>query len=154
VSHGPNLAEEDVARKTLPNQMNSHRRRIEGLVRPTVIIVDGDALYRWFVSEALATRGVHVVQCRTVEEAAHYLDRRLLADLLIVDARSAEDGGDAAWRTLRRLAASIPSLVLDSSRRDTRDSYGEDAVVVEKPVDSSLLAELVESRFHADARMA
>jgi DNA-binding NtrC family response regulator len=144
-----NRREEDV-----PHLMNRQRRRIEGVVRPTVIIVDGDALYRWFVSEALATHGVHVVQCCRVDEAAHYLDRCLAADLLIVDAQTAEDEGDAAWGTLHRLARSVPSLVLDSSRREGRDSDGEDAVIVEKPADSSLLAELVESRFHADARIA
>ena len=136
----------------MPNLMNLQRRRIEGLLRPTVIIVDGEALYRWFVSEALATRGVHVVQCRTVEEAARYIERRLPADLMIVDAQTAEDGGDAAWGTLRRLAVSVPSLILDSSGRDTRDSSGEVGAVVEKPADSSLLAALVEDRFHADAR--
>jgi response regulator RpfG family c-di-GMP phosphodiesterase len=138
--------------ENVPN-LTFQRRRIEGLVRPTVIIVDGEALYRWFVSESLATRGVHVVQCRTVAEAAHYLDRRLVADLLIVDAQTAEDEGDATRGTLRRLTASVPSLVLDSSR-DTPDGYGEDAVIVDKPVDSGRLAELVEGRLHPDAQTA
>jgi CheY-like chemotaxis protein len=132
----------------VPNMMHPGKRRLEGLVPPTVVIVDSEALYRWFVSESLAAFGVHVVQCRTVGEAASYLAGRGWADLLLVDAQTAADEGDGARGALRRLAASAPSLLLDSSSPGGHESPRDGMDVVEKPDDSGVLVETVNSRLH------
>ena len=63
--------------------MDGRKRKIEGPGRPTVIIVDREALYRWFVTEALDSRGMHVVQFRSMADAAGYLDRHRASDLLL-----------------------------------------------------------------------
>jgi DNA-binding NtrC family response regulator len=138
----------------VPRLTSLHERRIEGLIRPTVLIVDGEMLYRWFIRESLAPRGVRVVQCRTVAEAFSYLDRRGNADLLIVDAQTAADEGDGAMEMLRQLSATIPSLLLDSFAHSLHAHQAGDALVVEKPADSDVLVKMVDGQLHSGSRTA
>jgi DNA-binding response OmpR family regulator len=136
---------------TVPALMTLQKRRLCGAVRPTALIVDGESLYRWFVSEALGARGMHVVQCRTVAEAADFLNRRLPADLLIVDAQTLRDEGKPAMETLDRVSSALPCLLLDSSHFDRHPLPDRDIAVVDKPVDSDALFALVEARLHGAA---
>jgi DNA-binding NtrC family response regulator len=119
-------------------------RGVEGAPYPTVIIVDREPLYRWFVSQSLDARGMHVVQCRTLREAAACLQRFVHADLLLIDGQTVQDEGVEAVALLHRLARSTPCLVLDStSPSDTHTDVG-DAALVEKPVDSTAIVELLD----------
>jgi DNA-binding NtrC family response regulator len=138
----------------VPNLMDIRKRRIEGPLRPTVLIVDREALYRWFVSESLSPQGVHVVQCRTLAEAATYMSRHPGADLLIADAQTVADEGVDAMATLSAMERSTPCLVLDSSADDTLRVRIGSATIVEKPVDSSAIARLVDDEIHSDRRTA
>jgi hypothetical protein len=130
----------------VPALMTLEKRRLHGAVRPIVVIADGDSLYRWFVNEALATREVHVVQCRTMSEAAAFLQRRRVADLLIVDAQTLRDEGDAGMDALHRASRSAPCVLLDALNHETHLPSEPDIVVVEKPVDSNVLAALVDQQ--------
>jgi response regulator RpfG family c-di-GMP phosphodiesterase len=138
----------------VPRLTNLRERRTEGLIRPTVLVVDGEALYRWFVRESLAPRGVCVVQCRTVAEAFSYLDRRGCADLLIVDAQTAADEGDGVMESLRQVSAAIPSLLFDSCAHGPHEQHVGNALVVDKPADSDVLFEMVDGQLHAGSRTA
>jgi DNA-binding NtrC family response regulator len=120
------------------NVTSRQKRRLEGPSRPTAVIVDREALYRWFVSEALGQSEVHVVQCPTLDDADAFL-RRQRPDLLIADETTVRVGGPAAVEHLSALARSIPCLVLASSGA----SLCEQAVVVDKPVDAQALSQLV-----------
>jgi DNA-binding NtrC family response regulator len=130
----------------VPALMTLEKRRLHGAVRPTVVIADGDSLYRWFVSEALATRDMHVVQCCTVLDAAAFLHRRPGADLLIVDAQTLRDEGGSAMDTLERASRSLPCLLLDSSGHEPHVASAGAIVVVDKPVDTTALIALVDQQ--------
>jgi DNA-binding NtrC family response regulator len=126
-------------------------RGIEGAPYPTVIIVDREPLYRWFVSQSLDARGMHVVQCRTLREAAACLQRRITADLLLIDGQTVQDEGVEAIELLQRVARSTPCLVLDSTSPSyTNDDVGN-AALVEKPVDSTAIVELLDRHLHRPA---
>lgn len=127
--------------------MSLQKRRLEGPSRPTALVVDREALYRWFVSEALGPADVHVVQCRTLDDADVYL-RRQRPDLLIADESTVRDEGPAALEHLTALARSIPCLVFDSTGSESPASLRERAVVVDKPVDAQALAQLVDRELH------
>lgn len=135
----------------MPTLMTLQKRRLHGPVRPTALIVDGDSLYRWFVSEALATRGLHVVQCRTLADAADFLHRRCGADLLIVDAQTLRDAGNQAIEMLGRLSLSLRCLLLDASGDAGHDLFPRDIAVVDKPVDPDALVSLVNDHLYGDA---
>jgi DNA-binding response OmpR family regulator len=128
--------------------MTHEKRRLKGAVRPTALIVDGESLYRWFVSEALGARDMHVVQCRTMAEADDFLQRRLFPDLLIVDAQTLQDEGKQAIETLERVSSSLPCLLLDSSHLGLHPPTGRDIAIVDKPADTNALIALVEARLH------
>jgi DNA-binding NtrC family response regulator len=116
-----------------------------------VIIVDREPLYRWFVSQSLDARGMHVVQCRTLREAAACLQRRITADLLLIDGQTVQDEGVEAIELLQRVARSTPCLVLDSTSPSyTNDDVGN-AALVEKPVDSTAIVELLDRHLHRPA---
>jgi DNA-binding NtrC family response regulator len=135
--------------------MASDRRRfargVEGARYPTVIIVDHEPLYRWFVSQSLDARGMHVVQCRTLREATTCLQRLMTADLLLIDGQTVQDEGVEAVELLQRVARSTPCLVLDSTSPSyTNDDVG-DAALVEKPVDSTAIVDLLDRYLHRPA---
>jgi ActR/RegA family two-component response regulator len=134
--------------------MASDRRRcprgVEGTPYPTVIIVDREPLYRWFVSQSLDERGLHVVQCRTLGEAAACL-RRMAADLLLIDGQTIQDEGVDAMELLQRVARSVRCVVLDSTSPGyTNDDVG-DAALVDKPVDPTAIVELLDRQLHRPA---
>ena len=131
----------------MPEVMSPEKRRLEGPVRPTALIVDREPLYRWFVSEALGPSHVHVVQCRTLDDADGFLQSQR-ADLLLADEFTVRSAGPDALDHLMRLARSIPCVVLDSSGNASRSYLRDRAVVVDKPVDASALARLVEHELH------
>jgi DNA-binding response OmpR family regulator len=138
----------------VPHSIDIRKRRLEGPLRPTVLIVDREALYRWFVSESLNPQGVHAVQCRTLAEAAAYISRHRGIDLVIADAQTVTDEGDDAMAMLSVMARSTPFLLLDSSADDTLGVRVGSATIVEKPVDSSVVARLVDDEIHRDPRTA
>ena len=54
---------------TLPNVPTDH-----ALSRVTVLVIDPEPLYRWFVTEALAGCAVDVMTSASIEDAVPYLD--------------------------------------------------------------------------------
>jgi DNA-binding NtrC family response regulator len=116
-----------------------------------VIIVDREPLYRWFVSQSLDARGMHVVQCRTLREAAACVQRRMAADLLLIDGQTIQDEGVDAMELLQRVARSVRCVVLDSTSPGyTNDDVG-DAALVDKPVDPTAIVELLDRQLHRPA---
>jgi DNA-binding NtrC family response regulator len=135
----------------MANDRRRFPRSVEGAPHPTVIIVDREPLYRWFVSQSLDARGMHVVQCRTLREAAACLQRFFTADLLLIDGQTVQDEGVEAIELLRRVARSTPCLVLDSTSPSyTTDDVG-DAALVDKPVDSTAIVEMLDRHLHRAA---
>ena len=118
-----------------------HRSEPPEPSRATVLVVDPEPLYRWFVTESLRASGVDVVTAGTVEDAVAYLraDRNL--DLLVVDGQLHDD--DQQLRHLvQERARVIPVLVLDSEDELSPDANGG-APVAHKPVDSAILVRMV-----------
>jgi hypothetical protein len=90
--------------------LDDTRSAVSGDRRPTVVVVDREALYRWFASQALQA-GYQVVDFSTVRDAATYLERGGVADALLVDEQTATDEGPGAPRVVAGLACLIPSVV-------------------------------------------
>jgi CheY-like chemotaxis protein len=130
------------------------RSRDDDAVAPaavTVLLVDREALYRWFVAESLRACGIDVVSCGSPAEALALLRRQAAPDLLIVDGEML--GGDAGTlAAMRAGAGAAPCLVLDSG--DLAAS-GLDAVTVAvKPVDTTAVVALVTRELHRDVPAA
>jgi DNA-binding response OmpR family regulator len=138
----------------MPMFMPTRRHRVEGIPRQTVIIVDREPLYRWFVSESLDAHGLHAIQCRTVGEAVAFARRRLPIDLILVDEHTMQEEGAMALDLLRDLARSITCLVLDSAGPDSPMLDIGEAALVEKPVDSEGVVALVNRNLDRSARSA
>jgi DNA-binding NtrC family response regulator len=135
----------------MANDKHRFHRLVEGAPYPTVIIVDREPLYRWFVSQSLDAREMHVIQCRTLHEAAACLRRRMAVDLLLIDGQTVQDEGAEAMELLQRVAKSTACIVLDSTSPSyTSDDVG-DAALVEKPVDSTAVIELLDRHLHRPA---
>jgi DNA-binding response OmpR family regulator len=109
--------------------------------RATICVVDPEPLYRWFVTESLSGCGVDVLGAASLEEAAAYLRTSANVDLLIVDGDLLHTDG-ARLRLLRERTA-LNLLVLDSDGDLSRLGL-DDATVVAKPVDSTVVAALVD----------
>jgi DNA-binding NtrC family response regulator len=135
----------------MANDRRRFPRGVAGARYPTVIIVDREPLYRWFVSQALDARGMHVVECRTLREAAACLQRLMVADLLLIDGQTVQDEGVEAIELVQRIARSTPCLVLDSTSPSFTNADVGDVALVEKPVDSTAIVELLARHLHRPA---
>ena len=135
----------------MANDTRRFHRSVEGVPFHTVIIVDREPLYRWFVSQSLDACGMHVIQCQTLREAAACLQRQLAADLLLIDGQTVQDDGVEAMGLLRLLARSTPCLVLDSTSPSYSNDDVGDAALVDKPVDSTAVVELMDRHLHRAA---
>jgi DNA-binding NtrC family response regulator len=113
----------------------------------TVVLVDREALYRWFVAESLRGSGVDVVACQSLDEAARALDVTVAPDLLIVDGDMLEDRAAETLGGVRAHAAATPCLVLDSGG-DLLGSRLDAVTVAAKPVDTAAVITLVTSQLH------
>ena len=118
--------------------------------RATVLVIDPEPLYRWFVTESLSGCELDVVTASSVEHAATHLREFGRVDLLIADGDLLQGSGPSL-RMLRERAGATPFLVLDSDALSPR-GLGN-ARVVAKPVDSAALVTLVtgELRRHVAA---
>jgi DNA-binding NtrC family response regulator len=112
------------------------------LPRVTVVLIDREPLYSWFVTESLGALGIRVVTCGSMDEAALVLRQPRPIDLLLVDGSLLDGQENAGLRALRDRARSTPCVVLDAdgapwARRP--DAF----VIAAKPVDSEAVAALV-----------
>jgi DNA-binding NtrC family response regulator len=113
----------------------------------TVVLVDREALYRWFVAESLRGSGVDVVPCQSLDEAARALDATIAPDLLIVDGDMLEERGGETLGGVRAHSAATPCLVLDSGG-DLLGSRLDAVTIAAKPVDTAAVITLVTSQLH------
>lgn len=113
------------------------------------MLVDREALYRWFVAESLRGSGVDVVACQSLAEAARLLAGAIAPDLLIVDGDMLEEGGGETLGGVRAHSAATPCLVLDSGG-DLLGSRLDAVTVAAKPVDTAAVISLVTSQLHRD----
>ena len=73
------------------------------------------------------------------------------ADLLLIDGQTIQDEGVDAMELLQRVARSVRCVVLDSTSPGyTNDDVG-DAALVDKPVDSTAIVELLDRHLHRPA---
>ena len=114
----------------------------------TVGIVDADPLYRWFVTEAVAARGIGGVEFATVADAARFAAGGPAADLLLIDHQTLVD--ECANRPppdFGALMRGCPCVLLATTEPGGEQlQFG--AVVVEKPAGLETLMELVDRRLH------
>ena len=113
----------------------------------TVVLVDREALYRWFVAESLRGSGVDVVPCQSLDEAARVLDGTVEPDLLIVDGDLLEERGRETLGGVRAHSAATPCLVLDSGG-DLLGNRFDAVTIAAKPVDTAAVITLVTSQLH------
>ena len=109
--------------------------------RATVLVIDPEPLYRWFVTESLAGCDVDVMASASIEDAAACLRLSGSVDLLIADGELLLGSGQSL-RLLRERAGATPFVVLDADGDLSRQGLG-DATIVAKPVDSAAVVSLV-----------
>jgi DNA-binding NtrC family response regulator len=119
----------------------------------TVVLVDREALYRWFVAESLRGSGVEVVPCQSLDEAARALDVAIAPDLLIVDGDMLDGRGGETLGGVRAHSATTPCLVLDSGG-DLLGGRLDTVTVAAKPVDTAAVITLVTGQLHRDVPAA
>ena len=133
--------------------MSNHPRQQDPPVAPpvsaTVLLVDREALYRWFVAESLRGCGIEVVPCGSMEEATNILCDRSAPDLLVVDGEMLEKPDPAALSEMHAWAGAAPWLVLDSSGELPPGQLGP-VTVADKPVDAAAVVTLVTSQLRRD----
>ena len=67
----------------MPNLSPSRNDRLASSSHATVLIVDRETLYRWFVAESLHGFGIDVVPCQSLDEATAAVRSLGVADLLL-----------------------------------------------------------------------
>jgi len=130
---------------TLPHVPTDHAPS-----RATVLVIDPESLYRWFVTESLGGCELDVTAFPSIEDAEAYLRDCGTVDLVIADGELLLGSGKSL-RQLRERAGATPLLVLDTDGDLSRQGLG-DATVVAKPVDSTVLVSLVTRALRLDAR--
>ena len=124
---------------TPPNVPTDHAAKLA-----SILVIDPEPLYRWFVTESLGACGMAVMAAASIEGGAAYLSDSGSLDLLIVDGDLFLSSGQLRCM-LRECAGATPFLVLDSDGDLTRQEFGT-VTVAAKPVDSAALARLVTSQ--------
>jgi DNA-binding NtrC family response regulator len=125
----------------VPNLSPSRNDRVAPSDHATVLIVDREALYRWFVAESLHGCGIDVVPCRSLDEATDVLDALGVADLVLVDSDLIRGRDGERLPALAR-GASMRWVVLDSDG-DRRRAGGCALTFADKPVDADAVVRLV-----------
>jgi len=127
--------------------------RAEPSRQPTVVIIDREALYRWFVTESLDPVGIRVMPYRTIADAARYVEERPGRTLVLIDAQTLADEGQGGFAQLHARFPSLPCVVLEpeSPSASLLHEPTAPAPTAEKPVDSGALVALVDAHFHHPA---
>lgn len=133
----------------MPNHPQSRHPPNAPPAHATVVLVDREALYRWFVAESLRGCGVDVVACQSLDEAARVLRGTVAPDLLIVDGDMLEGRAGETLRGVRAAAAATPCLVLDSGGDVSASRLGA-VTIAAKPVDTAAVISLVSSQLGRD----
>jgi DNA-binding NtrC family response regulator len=127
--------------EAVPNPSPPPIDRVASRDRAIVLIVDREALYRWFVTESLHGCGIDVVSCRSLDEATDALHHLGAADLLLVDSGLIADRDGDRLRALPH-GASARCVVLDPDG-DRRCAGPGALTCADKPVDADALVRLV-----------
>ncbi len=143
----------DAVRLIVPDHPRSRDPPAVPSAAATVLLVDREALYRWFVAESLRGCAVDVVPCGSLAEASTALRGAVAPDLVMVDGEMLEGRDAASLRDLRAQTGVAPCLVLDSGG-DVSASRLEGVTVVAKPVDSAAVVALVTGQLHRDTPAA
>ncbi|MEO5819190.1 MAG: hypothetical protein ABIT71_01680 [Vicinamibacteraceae bacterium] len=106
----------------------------------TVLIVDREPLYRWFVAESLDTDGIQVVEFSRLAEAAGCPALEDHRALLLIDGQTLRDEGPEPLAALRRRLPDLHYLVLEPAGPGPAGTALPEAV---KPVDSQTMRALV-----------
>jgi DNA-binding NtrC family response regulator len=126
----------------VPNLSTPRNDRVASPDHATVLIVDREALYRWFVAESLHGRGIDVVPCRSLDEATDVLHSLgVAADLLLVDGDLMRGRGGDTFHALSQRAA-MRCVVLDDGG-DRRRAGASAMTFADKPVDADAVVRLV-----------
>lgn len=137
----------------MPNHPPPRLRFTQGLPRPTVLLVDREALYCWFVAESLRDSGIDVVSCNSLGEAADVVRGKVAPDLVLVDGDMLERPDGDILHAIRLHTRSVPCLVLDSGGGLSPNRLGT-VMVAAKPVDTDAVVALVASQLHRNAPAA
>lgn len=108
----------------------------------TVVLIDREPLYRWFVTEALGGLGISVVACASLDEAAQALQRPLPVDLVMIDGALLDGRNGGGLGAVRDRARSTPCVVLDADH-DGWAPRADAFAVAAKPDDTDGIARLV-----------
>lgn len=133
----------------MPNHPQSRQPPSVPPAHATVLLVDPEALYCWFVAESLRGCGVDVMTCQSLEEAASLLSGTLAPDLMIIDGEMLEGPAGELLRSVRAQAGATPCLVLDSGGDLSPGRLGA-VTVAAKPVDTAAVIALVTGQLHRD----
>lgn len=137
----------------MPNHLRPGDTPTVPPARATVLLVDREALYRWFVAESLRGSGVDVVSCGSLDEAATVLSGTAVPDLLIVDGAILEGRDAETLAAVRAHAVAAPCLVLDSGGELSTSRLGA-VTVAAKPVDTATVITLVTGQLHGNTPAA
>ncbi len=113
----------------------------------TVVLIDREPLYRWFVTEALGGLGISVVPCASIDEAVQVLRLPLHVDLLLIDGALLDGRNHGGLGAVRDRACSTPCIVLDADH-DAGPIRADAFAVAAKPADTDAVVSLVASYLH------
>lgn len=110
---------------------------------PTILLVEDDALIRFFMAEELRAQGWRVVQCSDAGKALRFLQGGAAADLLLTDIRMpGEIDGAVLTHRIRQDYPAMKVVVVTAHLRESElgiEVHG----FFRKPVDMPRLAEHV-----------
>lgn len=107
---------------------------MEGSLKKTILIVDGDRFFCEFLATKIKEAGYHAVQAFAVGEGAQIV-RTFPVDVVIADSGLAHGGGAELIRQIRQFNPKYPQVILLDREDGETDTDGA-FVVLPKSVDS------------------
>src|SRR4051794_16522898 len=109
----------------------------------TVIIVDREPLYRWFIAESLDLDGTAVLQFGRVADAALSPAVTNRRTVLLIDGQTLRDEGPAPLAALCRQLPDLRYLVLDPAGPSQAPAGAAPARSTVKPIDCDTVRQLI-----------
>jgi DNA-binding NtrC family response regulator len=109
----------------------------------TVIIVDREPLYRWFIAESLDLDGTPVIEFGRVADAAQCPALSNRKTVLLIDGQTLRDEGPAPLAALCRQRPDLHYLVLDPAGPGPTRAAAPTLRSVAKPVDCDTVRQLI-----------